>query len=123
MRATLSLVGEGQCGTGEYSSKRNKRKSGEPGGGSENKGQKSPKRMKFVAETQSRRRVAKEKIQGKLQTNFAAVRRILIEDQDQQKSDQDQKKSVKKEAQDEERRSALLQLQWKRKRERESGQR
>jgi hypothetical protein len=96
MRATLSLVGEGQCGTGEYSSKRNKRKSGEPGGGSENKGQKSPKRMKIVAETQSRRRVAKEKIQGKLQTNFAAVRRILIEDQDQQKSDQDQKKSVKR---------------------------
>ncbi len=50
--------------------------------------------MKIVAETQSRRRVAKEKIQEKLQTNFAAVRRILIEDQ--QKSGLDQKKSVER---------------------------
>ena len=30
------LAGEGQCDTGEHSSKRNKRKSGERGGGSEN---------------------------------------------------------------------------------------
>jgi len=114
------LAGEGQCGTGEHSSKRNKRISGERGGGSENKGQKSPKRMKIVAETQSRRR-AKEKIQEKLQTNFAAVRRILIEDQ--QKSVPRSKEKRGKEAQDEERRSAFLQQQWERKREREMGQR
>jgi hypothetical protein len=113
------LAGEGQCGTGEHSSKRNKRKSGEPGGGSENKGQKSPKRMKIVAETQSRRR-AKEKIQETLQTNFAAVRLILIEDQ---KSGPRSKEKRGKEAQDEERRSAFLQQQWERKREREMGQR